>query len=145
MQKFRFYLLLISSIIIVSCSKPNPNEMKNHLNGYWEIKEVKMPDGEKKDYKATVILDYIEVKNDSGIRTKVSPKLDGSFLNNGVGEDFAVKIENDSLNLYYKTPFATWKETVLKAEDSTLIIKNSDNKIYTYKKFKPFDLGKLVN
>lgn len=144
MQKFSIYLFLISSIIIVSCSKPDPNKMKNHLNGYWEITEVKIPGGETKDYKATIILDYIEIEKDSGIRTKVTPRLEGTFLNNGVGENFVIKVENDSLNLYYTTPYATWKETVLKAEDSTLVIKNSEDKVYTYKKFKPFDISELI-
>ena len=101
-----------------------------------------MPDGKKKDFDINNIVDHIEVKGDSGSRTKVSPKFDGTFRTNGISENFMLKIEEDSLRLYYETPFDEWKETVIEAKDSTLIVKNRDNKIYTYSKFKKFDLPK---
>ncbi len=100
-----------------------------------------MPDGSQKDFGVNTVVDYVEIKGDSGARTKVSPKLDGTFTSNGVSENFTMKIENDSLRLYYKTPFDEWKETVVEAKDSTLIVKNRDNKIYTYSKFKKYDFG----
>ena len=46
-------------------------------------------------------------------------------------EKFVFKIENDSLNLYYKTPFSSWKETILKASEDKLQIINQ-NKVYIY-------------
>lgn len=140
MKRTGFYIVVLFCMILISCSKPDAAEMKSHLNGYWEITQVEMPDGKTKDYKISTLVDYIEIKKDSGLRTKVAPRLDGSFMNNGVSEKFAIKIENDSLNLYYSTPFDSWKETVLKAEDSTLVIKNRDNKTYIYTKFVKFDI-----
>ncbi len=140
-MKISFYILSLF-LVFTSCEKPNPEIQKQNLNGYWEIKTVKMPDGEKKNFDANTVVDYIEVKGDSGMRTKVSPKFDGTFTTNGVSENFNLKIEEDSLRMYYKTPFDEWKETVIEAKDSTLIVKNRDNKIYTYSKFKKFDLPK---
>lgn len=133
---------LFSVLILIGCEKHNPENQKQNLNGYWEIKTVKMPDGKKKDFDINTIVDHIEVKGDSGSRTKVSPKFDGTFRTNGISENFTLKIEEDSLRLYYETPFDEWKETVIEAKDSTLIVKNRDNKIYTYSKFKKFDLPK---
>ncbi len=135
-------IFLIFALSIIACEKPNPEAQKQNLNGYWEIETVKMPDGEKREFDMNTIVDYIEVKGDSGVRTKVSPKLDGTFKTNGVSENFTLKIEEDSLRIYYKTYFAEWKETVIEAKDSTLVVKNRDNKIYTYSKFKKFDFGK---
>lgn len=140
-MKFYFYILL-ASFIFSGCEKPNPEAQKQNLSGYWEIKTVKMPDGEKKNFDMNTVVDYIEVKGDSGSRTKVSPKFDGTFTTNGISEDFTLKIEEDSLRMYYKTPFDEWKETVIEAKDSTLTVKNRDNKIYTYSKFKKFDFEK---
>ncbi len=134
--------LLILTFFIASCEKPNPEAQKQNLSGYWEIKTVKMPDGEKKEFDINTIIDHIEVKGDSGARTKVSPKFDGTFSTNGVSENFTLKIEEDSLRIYYKTPFDEWKETVIEAKDSTLTVKNRDNKIYTYSKFREFNFGK---
>lgn len=133
-------LILPLLLLVVGCSKPNPEAQKQYLSGYWEIKTVKMPDGKKKEFNMNMVVDFIEVKNDSGVRTKVSPKFDGSFTTNGVSENFTLKIEDDSLRMYYETPFDTWKETVIEAKDSTLTVKNRENKIYSYSKFKKFDI-----
>lgn len=137
-MKLPFYILTIA-FLFFSCEKPNPEAQKQNLSGYWEIKTVKMPDGDKKEFNINTVVDFIEIKGDSGMRTKVSPKFDGTFTTNGVSEDFTLKIEEDSLRMYYKTPFDEWKETVIEAKDSTLTVKNRDNKIYTYSKFKKFD------
>ncbi len=122
-------------IFMLSCAKPDPEVQKQNLAGYWEIKTVEMPTGIKKDFDLNIIVDHIQVKGDSGVRTKVSPKFDGTYTTNGVSENFTLKIENDSLRMFYKTPFDQWKETVIEAKDSTLIVKNKDNKLYKYSKF----------
>ena len=137
-MKYKIIFLLIT-LITISCEKPNPEAQKQNLSGYWEIKSVKMPDGEKKEFDINTVVDYIELKGDTGTRTKVSPKFDGTFTTNGVAENFTLKIEGDSLRMYYKTQFDAWEETVIEAKDSTLTVKNRDNKIYTYSKFKKFD------
>lgn len=140
-MRFKFALLIVI-LFFLSCEKPNPEAQKQNLNGYWEIKSVKMPNGEKKEFDINTVVDYIELNGDNGSRTKVSPKFDGTFTTNGVAENFTLKIEEDSLRLYYKTSFDEWKETVIDAKDSTLTVKNRDNKIYTYSKFKKFDFEK---
>lgn len=127
-------------LLMISCAKPDPEIQKQNLSGYWEIKTVEMPSGNEKNFNMNTIVDHIDVKGDSGVRTKVSPKLDGSFTTNGDSEKFTLKIEDDSLRMYYETPFDQWKETVIKAKDNVLMVKNSDNKTYTYTKFKKFDL-----
>ena len=126
-------------LIVFSCAKPDPEIQKLNLSGYWEIKTVEMASGKEKDFNLNTIVDHIEIKGDSGVRTKVSPKLDGTFSTSGDSEKFTLKIENDSLRIYYKTPFDAWKETVIEAKDSILTVMNEDHKIYTYTKFKKFD------
>ena len=140
-MRFKFALLIVI-LFFLSCEKPNPETQKQNLSGYWEIKTVKMPDGEKREFNINTVIDHIEVKGDSGARTKVSPRFDGTFRTNGVSENFTLKIEEDSLRMYYKTPFDEWKETVFLAKDSTLTVINRDNKIYTYSKFKKFEFEK---
>ena len=135
---------LFSVLILIGCEKPNPEAQKQNLSGYWEIKTVKMPDGEKREFNINTVIDHIEVKGDSGARTKVSPRFDGTFRTNGVSENFTLKIEKDSLRMYYKTPFDEWKETVVLAKDSTLTVINRDNKIYIYSKFKKFEFCRVL-
>lgn len=125
---------------LVSCSD-NPEKMLTHLNGYWEISKAEMNDGIEKDYNFNASIDYIMV-NDSlkGFRKKLSPNFDGSFTTSQDAEAIEVKIENDSLNLYYSTPYAKWKETVLEANETHLKIVNFKKDVYLYKRYVPLDL-----
>ena len=136
MTKLIYPLLL--SILIISCENQSPSEQIEKLGGYWEIESVAMPDGTEKDFSISTTVDYIEVTDTSGIRTKVNPQLDGTFVTNGTTEKFELRIEEDSLRMYYSTPYNNWKETVLMAKDSVLKVKNRDGKIYSYKTFQKF-------
>ena len=141
MKKLIGLLVIIS---VFSCSK-NPETFVTHLNGYWEIDEVTLSDGTKRDYNFNDMIDYIEVSDSlSGFRRKLKPNLFGSFETSKSNETFSIKIENDSLNIYYKTPYAEWKETVLNANESQLIILNNTNKdVYIYKRYESLDLENL--
>lgn len=134
-MKTTIYCLLF--IVLTNCSN-NPKDFIEHIDGYWEIESVTMPDGTEKEYTVNLTVDYITV-NDSleGFRKKMNPKFDGTFETSKDAESFHIKLENDSLNLYYKTPFSTWKETVLKANTNQLKIVNQNNIVYLYKRFKP--------
>ncbi len=135
-------LLLLLSLFIISCEKPDPEAQKKHLSGYWEIKTVEMPSGQKKEFDINIIVDHIELNGDSGVRTKVSPMFDGTYSVNSIVDNFTLKIENDSLRMYYKTPFDEWKETVIEAEEDVLTVINRDNKVYSYSKFENVPLTK---
>ncbi|HZW77175.1 MAG TPA: lipocalin family protein [Flavobacteriaceae bacterium] len=137
-------LLLFISLIFVGCKKPDPAALKSKLPGYWEIKQVQFPGGDKKEYDMNLVIDHIEIEGDSGKRTKVSPEIDGKFSSNGLSEDFTLEIENDSLYMHYTTPFDSWKEAVIEAQDSILVVKNRENKIYRYKKYVPLNISDLL-
>lgn len=136
-------LFLYSCILclFLGCSKTPPQTYIPHLNGYWEIHEVILADGSKKTYPYSNTIDYIKL-NDSllGYRKKLMPKLDGSFNTTQDQETLKAIVEHDSLNLYYNTPFANWKETVLKANPEELILVNTQKVTYIYKRYKPLKL-----
>jgi hypothetical protein len=133
-------LVLIVIALSFSCS-PNPENYLEHVTGYWEIEEVIFSDGNKKSYKYNESIDYISI-NDSllGFRKKLQPGFNSKYVTSEDAEGITVKIENDSLNLYYKTPFANWKETVLMADEKQMKIINDRATIYVYKRFKPVAL-----
>jgi len=137
MKKLFFFLVLLTTL---SCSEQNPAEQINQLAGYWEIIKVEMPDGSIREFGISRTIDYITINEDGGVRLKVDPKLDGSFITSGKAEEFKLKIEGDRLRMYYQTPYDSWVETVISTKDSLLVVKNQDDKIYTYKVFKPFEL-----
>jgi len=133
----RKVFLLLALGIIFSCSK-DPETLITHLNGYWEIDEVTLPDGTKRDYNYNDTIDFLSI-NDSltGFRKKMKPNFDGSFSTSNDAETLKIVIENDSLNIYYKTPYSEWKETVLDATEDKLLIQNKDKLIYLYKRYEP--------
>jgi len=136
MKKITFILL----IIITSCTK-NPETLKEHITGYWEIKEVILNDGTKKQYRINETIDYIQINQDSvGFRKKLKPNFNGTYETSRDIDKFIFKIENDSLHLYYKTPFSSWKETVLEATENKLTVVNQNKDLYLYTRFTPINL-----
>lgn len=142
----KYSLILALSFLMFSCQTEVKKEDLGKLNGYWEIKEVTLSNGETKDYKVNETIDFFEVKPSqtdgllNGFRQKVMPQFDGSFKTNGIKESIEV-LETDKVYfLEYKTDYGKWKEEIISIEDSLLVLKNKQNIIYTYKKFKPFSL-----
>ncbi len=137
----KYIPVVIIILVICSCAKQDPNEQIKHLQGYWNIEKAVLEDGSEKDFRMSTTIDFMEVNGTTGIRKKVQPKLDGSFITSDNAETFSIKIEDDSLRLYYNTPYDSWKETVIKAKDNSLVVLNRDGKTYFYKKFVTFNFN----
>ncbi len=135
----KFIPIVIIIIIASSCAKQDPKDQIQYIGGYWSIEKAVLEDGTEKEFAISTTIDFIEINGNAGIRKKVQPKLDGTFQTSNKAETFELKIENDSLRFYYKTPFDSWKETVIKAKDSSLVVLNREGKTYFYKKFVKFD------
>ncbi|WP_339624345.1 lipocalin family protein [uncultured Winogradskyella sp.] len=133
-------LTVLLCLLIFSCSK-NPELYIPHIEGYWEIENVSFYNGDQKDYKYNETIDYISL-NDSlkGFRKKLKPGLNDTYFTSADAEAISVKIEDDSLRIYYSTPYAKWKETILSATPQQLIIINKNKAVYTYKKYTPIIL-----
>ncbi len=134
----KLFFLLFLFIFSVSCDTKTSEEKIENLNGYWEIKSVIREDENPTEYKFSEMIDYIEIEEGEGFRTKVKPQLDGSFKSTENSEELTVKIENDSINLYYTTPYDSWKETLLSSEDDEIKLLNQYGTVYTYKRFSPY-------
>ena len=129
-----FILIMFS---LFNCSK-SPETYIEYIAGYWEIEEVTLSDGSKKEYKFNDTIDYISL-NDSlyGFRKKLKPGINNTYFTSGNAETLNVKIENNSLNIYYSTPYAKWKETVIEATPKNLRIINENKDVYLYKRYTP--------
>jgi hypothetical protein len=139
MKHIHLYILLFTTLLL-SCSK-NPETFIPHLTGYWEIDEVTLADGSKRDFNYNEMIDYISVSDSLvGFRKKLKPNFDGSFTTSEDAENLKIIIENDSLFIHYKTPYAKWREAVLNANDKQLLILNNQNVLYLYKRYEPLKL-----
>ena len=131
-------ILIFSIICLASCSKTDPREQLDNLNGYWQIEKVEVQKDSVIEYGLSPYIDYIEVNDSTGFRKKLKPKIDGGFIKaSSDAEKITAKIEDNSLFLYYTTPFNEWKEEVLEANEEELVILNRDDKKYYYQRYKP--------
>ncbi|WP_452602521.1 lipocalin family protein [Pontimicrobium sp. MEBiC06410] len=137
----RLLTLLLFVFIFNSCTN-NPETFIPNLEGYWEIENVTMADGTKRDYKINTTIDYIMVNDNlKGFRKKMKPLFNGTYETSKAVEYFTLKLENDSLNIYYNTAYASWKETILFASKEQLKVVNQNNHVYLYKRFSPININ----
>lgn len=132
--------VLIFFMVVMSCSN-NPEEYIEHINGYWEIKEVVFSDGKKREYSINETIDYIQLNNSlKGFRKKMKPGINDTYFTSDDAEAITAKIEDNELNLYYSTLYFNWKETVLDADENQLKVRNENNVVYLYKRYQPINI-----
>jgi hypothetical protein len=124
----------------VSCQHKIQPEEVSKLNGYWEIEKVTFDKGDNKEYKVNESFDYFEITNNKGIRKKVMPHFDGTFMVNGTYENVVVRFDNEQVFLDYSTPYSKWSEEIIELSDKELVVKNAEKKEYHYKKAGPINL-----
>ena len=137
----RFLILLF--FISLGCTSDKVSEADLHyLNGYWEIKEVKFPDGNIKNYSINKTIDYIKMDSLKGYRKKVNPTLDGSFRTNNDAELFTISIAKETVLLSYKNSMTEWTEELINVSQAHFSTRNSDGVTYTYQRFEPINIEK---
>lgn len=129
--KIIFGLFFLS---ILSCQSDVRIEDLTQLNGFWEIEKVEMPDGSKKEFKVNETIDFIKYDKMNGSRNKVIPQLDGGLLSNNLFENFTVVEKENTFWFNYKTEHASWAEELIALSKDELVVKNSNDLIYFYKK-----------
>ncbi|WP_374173719.1 lipocalin family protein [Flavobacterium tructae] len=134
------FMILVLSLLLISCKQEIKPADIAKLNGYWEIEKVVFDKGEDKDYGMNENFDYFNIKGTKGTRTKVMAQLDGTFLTTDTFEDVAVRFKGDQVFLDYKTDYAKWSEELISISDETFVVKNDQNKEYHYKKTGPVNL-----
>lgn len=123
-------------MVLWSCKK-DPQEQKELLGGYWEIQQVELPGDSIVRYRTNPDIDFFQIGDSTGIRKKMRPQFDGSYITSKDSEHIRIKVEEDSLRLYYRTPFDQWKETVMAISRETMSLRNQAGFIYHYKKYTP--------
>jgi len=136
-KKTLIFFLFTTSLF--SCQS-NPKNALKYLSGYWEIEKVVLEDGREKSFPYNEMIDYIEINDHNmGYRKKLKPLFNGTFETSKVTDKLQLKIENDSLNIYYQTKYDHWKESILKISKTHLKILNKNNTVYLYKRYVPIN------
>ena len=132
---------LFVSLFFISCQQKIKPEDISKINGYWEIEKVVFDQGEDKVYIVNESYDYFQIdKNNIGLRKKVMPQLDGSFIVNDTYENIKIRFNDDKVFMDYTTPYAKWSEELIAVSDKELVLKNNEKKEYHYKKAQPLNI-----
>ena len=84
--------------VFLGCKKDAATKI-HHLNGYWEIQEVILPNGERKQYAFNETIDFISV-NDSlkGFRKKLKPGINNTYYTSDDTEALRLEFAGNNLN-----------------------------------------------
>jgi len=134
------FMILVLSLLFVSCKQEIKPADIAKLNGYWEIEKVVFDKGEEKAYGMNENFDFFKMKGNKGTRTKVMAQLDGTFLTTDTFENVSVRFTDKGTFLDYKTDYAKWSEELISISDQTFVVKNDQNKEYHYKKTGPINI-----
>ena len=138
MKKIAVVFLL--GILSLACKKEISDQELTKLNGYWEIEKVTFDKGKDKDYGMNESYDYFEIIDNKGIRKKVMPQLDGTFLVNKTFENVTVRFADDKVFLDYSTSYMKWSEELITLSADELVLLNKEKIEYHYKKATPINL-----
>ncbi len=130
----KYTAILIVLFTLLSCNG-NPEEQIPHLDGYWEIKRVERDGETVVEYRFNENVDFFEIDSMKGIRKKVKPQIDGTYLVTDDSENVEVKIEDDLLYIYYTTAYDSWREKVNTLTTEKLELENEDGIIYHYERY----------
>ena len=125
---------------ILSCKQSISESDLQHLNGYWEIEKVELPDGDKKEYKVNETIDFFKITDKKGFRSKVMPQIDGTYLTNDLKEDVVVVLKDGDATIQYKTNYANWNEEIIELSKDKLVVKNQQDLEYHYKRPVKFSI-----
>jgi hypothetical protein len=127
--------IVLFSFLFVSCNQQIQSTDIPNINGYWEIEKVVFDEGEDKEYGANQNYDYFQIdKNNQGIRKKVAPQLDGTFLVDDSYEKVRVRFQDDKVYLDYATPYMKYTEEIIAVTAEELVVLNAQKTEYHYKK-----------
>lgn len=130
----KLFVLFFLGSIGLSCKQTITETDLQYLNGYWEIEKVTLPDGDTKEYKVNETIDYFQIAQKKGFRSKVMPQVDGSYLTNDIKESVQVSLKDGSATLHYKTTYAKWNEEIITLSKDHFVVKNDQDLEYHYKR-----------
>ena len=139
--------ILLIAFLFVACQQKIKPEDISKINGYWEVEKVVFDSIKDKEYKMNEVYDYFEIEKSKGIRKKVMPQLDGTFIVNDVYENVTVRFDGGKVFLDYSTPYMKWSEELIALSAEELVLLNKEKIEYHYKKATPINLlgdGKTI-
>lgn len=130
-------LLLSLFFVFTACADKISSSELHHLNGYWEIQKVVLPNGDTKEYDLNTTIDFIILEGKEGYRKKVQPRLDGTFITSDDAVSFRLINVNSTFKLLYSNDLSEWEEQIIDISDKILTVVSEENIRYYYIRYQP--------
>jgi hypothetical protein len=136
-MKKNIYLIL--SFILFSCSGPQKNFDLTLLNGYWEISEVKFPNGKTKPYQVNTTVDYIQLDKLNGFLKKMNPDLNGKYQTSNNFAQFTL-VEKEAQWAFHFTGDYGGVLRIIALDSKQYEVVNEQNISYLYNRYTPINI-----
>ncbi len=135
-MKYKIAIPVLLACFFISCEN-DPLEKIKLLEGYWNIETVEMPDGSEKAFPFSNHMDYFEIKENTGMKYRVSPRYDGTFVNYGSPVPFKWKEKDGELLLKFADSSSAYQQILKSVSKKELILLHENGTLYTYTSYNP--------
>lgn len=126
-----FIAVLVFTLILTSCNQ-NPEDQIAQLEGYWNIEEVRLPDGNTKEFPFSNHMDYFVINGNKGMKHRVSPRYDGTFVDYGSPIPFKWEESDGMLTLHFADGDNAYQQTLESVSKEELVLLHENGTKYTY-------------
>ncbi|WP_194852127.1 lipocalin-like domain-containing protein [Nonlabens antarcticus] len=133
----KYLWIIIIALITTSCSDQSTDVKLENLKGYWNIERVEKPDGEEKIFPFTNHMDFFEVNENGGTKSRVSPTFDGRFVSYGETVRFVWEMRENQLILIFEEGDKSYTQILKEATKEELILVHENGTVYYYQPYEP--------
>ena len=124
----------------MGCGKKISKDELHLLNGYWQITEVELKSGDKKEYTLGSSVDFIHLEGLKGYRKKVQPNILGGFETSDDAQNFKVVAANETIIFSYQNSLSKWSENLVQLDHNSFMVIDEEGTKYIYKRYEPIKL-----
>lgn len=128
-------ILILCLVLITTACSEKPADAAAKLNGYWIIDRVTMQDGSEREFPFTNHMDHFTIKGSTGIKNRVSPAYDGTFIDYGSPVTFTWQDRDGALFLQFKEKEQLYEQEVVKVNPKNLVLRHENGTTYYYKSY----------
>lgn len=135
-------IFLLATILVIGCTNKTAvkKEDLHLLNGYWEISQVFFADGSSKNYKASPMVDFFKIDSLKGFRTKLQPKIGGTFNTNKDIDKVLITQKETTFTILYTNDLTQREEELLNLTQDSFTVKDTEQITYVYKRYQPIQI-----
>lgn len=133
----KFFLPTLG-LLLLSCTTMSDKDL-SHLNGYWEIEEVRSHGEIFTPRGGAVLVDLYQLDSMRGYKKKLAPNFSGNYNSSESQLNFTIINQGGDFYIEYNEAQEPWKEKIITVSSTKLVLEHSD-KVYVYKRHEKISI-----